>query len=93
MSGFFEPQTEFRGGTPPNCKEWRTNGIGPATWSPIQVRVFTQFAQTILEAEVDAFLARPDLLILGVSPAAMAGSADFGGFAITVLYQERNLPV
>ena len=100
MSAFFEPRTQVRGDTLPNCKEWRTNGNGPATWSPIQVQVFTNCDAGELAIIASDFVARADIQIVGISPVALCQGepsyADGSGlsyqYAMTVLYQERNVP-
>lgn len=74
----------------------------PSCWGPPQVQIFEdERAGWVMEA-VNTLLARPDVHVCAVSPAAVCATPEIGrhsgeptgvwspSFAITVIYQQRT---
>lgn len=84
--GFFEPR---RYDSHVNVRSW----TGPdARYGPPQIEVFYGAFPHAFTYSLNEFLARPDVAILGISPAAVSTSDVDQLFAVTVVYQHRLLP-
>lgn len=86
MSGYFEPRTID---SHVNVRSW----TGPdARFGPPQLEVFYGPFPAAFVHDLNRFLARHDVVILGISPAAVSTCEADQLFAVTVVYQERLLP-
>lgn len=88
--GFFSPRIQE------NCSPWRDVEVpyGHALYSPPKVRVFECEGPLTLEANVDEFIANPDINVLAIggavpSSGVTGGDESWSSFVLTVIYQER----
>ena len=86
MSGFFEPRLLD---SAVNVHPWTDANV---RFGPPRVEIFWGAFPHAFAHDLDAFLARADVVILGISPAAVSTSEADQLLAVTVVYQQRLRP-